>query len=202
VTVRVCVFGDSLVNGTGDDACLGWVGRVGSSARKAGADLTVYNLGVRRDTSADIQARWRHEAEARLPAGCNGRLIFSFGVNDCAAAEGGETPRIGVEQSLQNARAILQCAGDWLPTLMIGPPPITASQEHNRRISDLSEGLQAVCEQLAVPFLSTVAFAAEHCGLWRGEADQGDGVHPNAGGYSALAGAVSSWGSWRAWLGK
>ena len=25
--MRICFFGDSFVNGTGDDECLGWVGR-------------------------------------------------------------------------------------------------------------------------------------------------------------------------------
>jgi hypothetical protein len=32
------VFGDSIVNGTGDDACLGWVGRICSAARRRGID--------------------------------------------------------------------------------------------------------------------------------------------------------------------
>jgi hypothetical protein len=28
MSIRICFFGDSIVNGTGDDACLGWVGRI------------------------------------------------------------------------------------------------------------------------------------------------------------------------------
>lgn len=77
--MRLCFFGDSFVNGTGDDDCLGWVGRLCAAERRVGRDLTVYNLGVRRDTSDDILRRWRREAEARLPPGCGGRLVFSFG---------------------------------------------------------------------------------------------------------------------------
>jgi lysophospholipase L1-like esterase len=61
--MRICFFGDSIVNGTGDPDCLGWVGRVCGAARKSGVDLTSYNLGIRRDTSADILRRWRREAE-------------------------------------------------------------------------------------------------------------------------------------------
>ncbi|HZC55143.1 MAG TPA: hypothetical protein VE396_03730 [Xanthobacteraceae bacterium] len=30
--IRICFFGDSMVNGTGDDACLGWVGRICAAA--------------------------------------------------------------------------------------------------------------------------------------------------------------------------
>lgn len=26
--MRICFIGDSFVNGTGDDTCLGWVGRI------------------------------------------------------------------------------------------------------------------------------------------------------------------------------
>jgi acyl-CoA thioesterase-1 len=65
--MRICFFGDSIVNGTGDDDCLGWTGRICSAARHAGHAVTHYNLGIRRDTSANVSARWRQEAERRLP---------------------------------------------------------------------------------------------------------------------------------------
>ena len=80
--MRICFLGDSFVNGTGDDDCLGWTGRICSSARRSGRDVTHYNLGVRRDTSADILARWRQEAERRLSPDLGGRLVFAFGGND------------------------------------------------------------------------------------------------------------------------
>ena len=67
--IRVCFFGDSFVNGTGDDACLGWVGRACAAGRRNGMDLTCYNLGIRGDTSADVLRRWEHEARARLAPG-------------------------------------------------------------------------------------------------------------------------------------
>ena len=122
-TMRICFIGDSFVNGTGDDDCLGWVGRVCSRARRGGADITVYNLGIRRDTSADIRGRWRREAAVRLPAEFNSGLVFSFGANDCVV----ETPpdtRVSVEASMANTTAILREAKAWLPVLMVGPAPI------------------------------------------------------------------------------
>ena len=73
---RLCFFGDSMVNGTGDDTCLGWVGRICATARRSGRDLTCYNLGIRRDTSADVLARWQREAETRLRSEHDGRLVF------------------------------------------------------------------------------------------------------------------------------
>src|SRR3954451_17927814 len=71
--IRLCFFADSFVNGTGDDACLGWVGRACAAGRRNGVDLTCYNLGIRGDTSADVLRRWEHEAQARLPPEHDGR---------------------------------------------------------------------------------------------------------------------------------
>jgi acyl-CoA thioesterase I len=83
---RLCFIGDSLTNGTGDDEALGWPGRIVAKARAQGHDVTLYNLGIRRDTSADIASRWRAEVERRLPPmyRAEGRLAFCFGTNDCA----------------------------------------------------------------------------------------------------------------------
>ena len=64
--MRICFIGDSFVNGTGDDDCLGWTGRICSAARRRGRDITLYNLGIRRDTTADIAARWEREAKSGL----------------------------------------------------------------------------------------------------------------------------------------
>ena len=118
-TVRICFIGDSFVQGTGDDACLGWTGRVCSQARRSGHDVTHYNLGVRRDTSEDIARRWRPEAYVRLPAEHPGRLVFSFGANDCAARAGAVGPRVAPARTLHVTEAILRDASGWLPTLMV-----------------------------------------------------------------------------------
>ena len=199
MSVRVCFFGDSFVNGTGDDDGLGWVGRLCAAERRAGADLTAYNLGVRRDTSADIRGRWRREAEARLPSEYDGRLVFSFGVNDCAALADG-APRIAMAAALGNARAILGEASAWLPTLVVGPLPVTESAAQNERVVALSEGLAVICAGVGVPFFSALAFSTAAHEIWRAEAARGDGVHPNSRSYAALAETVRAWPAWRGWF--
>jgi lysophospholipase L1-like esterase len=200
MAVRVCFFGDSFVNGTGDDDCLGWVGRLCAAERHRGEDLTLYNLGVRRDTSADIRRRWRGEATARLASDGEGRLVFSFGLNDCAPGPHGAAPRVSAEEGVDNARAILAEAADWLPTLMIGPPPVTDSADRNQDVIARSERLAGLCSKLRVPFLSTVTFARAIYPTWRAEADAGDGIHPNAESYAALADLVRRWPAWQAWF--
>jgi lysophospholipase L1-like esterase/N-acetylglutamate synthase-like GNAT family acetyltransferase len=196
--LRVCVFGDSFTHGTGDDEALGWVGRIAAAARRRGSDLTAYNLGVRRETSADIRARWRAEAPPRLPHGCDGRLIFAFGINDCASGPDGR-PRLEPAASLAEVRAILQHALALAPTLVLGPLAVVADDVMDGRIAALSAGLAGLCAELGAPFLDLSPVARELLPLWREEADAGDGVHPNARGYAALAEAIDAWPPWRTW---
>ncbi|MEO7036382.1 MAG: GDSL-type esterase/lipase family protein [Polyangiaceae bacterium] len=195
--MRICFFGDSFTHGTGDDHALGWVGRVLAETRQRGRDVTGYNLGVRRNTSADIATRWRSEAQVRLPAEYPCRVVFSFGTNDCSANEAGDGPRLENAQSLRHAEAILLEARSWLPTLMLGPASVANEPEVNERIRALSKAYATLCERLAVPYLElcqlTLASPA-----WQQEALTGDGAHPNRGGYALIADAVSKWPAWQA----
>jgi lysophospholipase L1-like esterase len=197
--MRLCFFGDSFVNGTGDDEALGWVGRLVAEARRGGCDLTAYNLGIRRDTSADVAARWAEEAARRLPAGCTARLAFSFGANDCAEDEAGR-PRLPLEASLANAEAILRGAAALAPTLMIGPF-LPGEPRVETRVGRLSAEFASLCARLGVPYVETHGFVSA-CEVWRREAAAGDGAHPNRGGYAALAEFIGAQPAWRSWLGE
>lgn len=165
--LRICFFGDSFVNGTGDDECLGWPGRVAAAARRAGRDVTFYNLGIRRDTSEDLAGRWREEARRRLPPGCDPRLAFAFGSNDCASDERG-SPRVPFARTLANAERILRNAKALAPTLMIGPPPILDDADADARIRLLSDALDLLCRRIGVPFLDTLTFIGD-CAAWKEE---------------------------------
>ena len=193
--MRICFIGDSFVNGIGDSTLLGWVGRVCAAARRRGCDITCYNLGIRGDTSGDIAARWQEESARRLPAGVDGRLVFSFGANDCASEDDG--PRVPPERALKNARAILDPARTCHPTLMLGPPPL-ALDAADRRIADLSQGLSSLCGELGLPYLD-LATPLAAMDLWRIETASGDGAHPGAAGYALIADLVEGWEPWRRW---
>jgi lysophospholipase L1-like esterase len=197
--MRVCFFGDSFVNGTGDDDGLGWVGRVVTRARQGGRDLTGYNLGIRRDTSADVAARWQAEAERRLPAEHHGRLVFSFGTNDCMSTSVDERPRVSHADSLSSAENILKAASSWLPTLMIGPCSVAGAPDANDRICALSADYATLCQRFGAPYLEVCRLTLASP-LWTDEAIAGDGAHPNRGGYMLLADAVSNWAPWLAWM--
>jgi lysophospholipase L1-like esterase len=194
--LRICFIGDSFVNGTGDPACLGWAGRICATAQQQGHEITYYNLGIRRQTSRDIAQRWQTEVSARLPAGCDGRIVFSFGVNDTTLEDGKE--RVALAESIENARTILQSASSLFPTIMVGPPPIQ-EEEQNQRIAHLSGQFALVCATLAIPYLE-IFTPLRHVKEWQEEVASNDGAHPRTAGYSALAELIQTWSAWKTWF--
>ncbi|MBD1807350.1 lipase [Microcoleus sp. FACHB-SPT15] len=194
--MRMCFVGDSFVNGTCDPEYLGWTGRICREAHKQGHDITYYNLGIRRNTSADIAARWFEEVSRRLPEECEGRIVFSFGVND-TTLEKGKT-RIELHHSIENCRKILTTAKQIYPVLMISPLPI-ADVEQNRRSANLSEQFALVCNQVNVPYLNVFNLLKSST-TWMSEVAENDGAHPGAAGYSELAKYIESWSSWLSWF--
>ncbi len=193
--MKICFFGDSFVNGTGDDTCLGWTGRVCAAARQAGHDITYYNLGIRGNTSEDILGRWHQEASARINKGDKALLVFSFGTNDCAAGEDGRS-LLPQNDRLKNARSIIVDAPKAWPTLMVGPLPIVNDAKANKRITDLSRQAGALARAHRVPYLDVFS-AMKDSDTWKAECEKGDGVHPGAGGYELVADMVASWDAWK-----
>lgn len=183
--VRVCFVGDSFVAGYGDPEHRGWVGRVA-----AGAAVTAYNLGIRRDSSADVLARWAAECGRRLPAEVDGRIVMSFGVNDVVQD-------VAPATSVANLAALLdEIAQAGHRVLVVGPPPV-ADDARNALIMALSSAFAVVCDAAGVPFVAVVdTLVADP--VWRAEVAAGDGAHPGAAGYARLATLVAP--SWSAFV--
>lgn len=209
-TLRICFVGDSITQGTEDDACLGWPGRLCAAAREAGHDVTGYNLGVRAETTTMIRARWRAECAPRLPDHSPGAIVFAFGIND-VAEENGQL-RCPLPRSLDNARAIIAEAAAWKPVLWIGPAPVEDAMQPlspapgvsysfmNRRAAELSESYAGLAGELGVPYLELFRpLAADdiHVGALR----DADGVHPTAAGYARMAELIAAWPAWQSWFG-
>ena len=193
---RVLFFGDSHVAGVGDPSGLGWVGRVVAASHAARMPLTAYNLGVRGETSVQVASRWRQETRARLSPGADTRIVVSFGANDTTIEDGAQRveddrSRDALGEMLERARAI------GLPALVVGPAPVDDA-EQNRRIQDLSVAFREICASRAAPFLG-VAEPLLASSVWSKQVASGDGAHPGAAGYQALAELVLS-GGWLDWL--
>jgi acyl-CoA thioesterase-1 len=208
--IRICFVGDSITAGTGDGEFLGWPGRVCAAEARRGHDISLYNLGIRGDTSAMIAARWREECEARLPPIYPAALVFSFGINDIAREADG-TLRVEQDKSVAIARAMLTEAKAWKPTLMVGPtpvlketltlslPPGPARELRDSRLASTTKAYAALCDEIGVPFLDIFTPLSSDVHFARAMA-AGDGVHPTADGYAAMAALVERWPAWRKWF--
>jgi lysophospholipase L1-like esterase len=193
---RVLFFGDSFVAGVGDPSALGWVGRVAAAAHAAGCPLTSYNLGVRRDTSADVAARWRAEAWARMRAAqASYGVVFGLGTNDMTHEEG--RLRVQPGHAVDNLGQMVDAArADGLDVFVVGPPP-AGEPAHDARIQELSAAFAELAAQRAVPYAETAAALCASA-AWTREAARNDGSHPGAGGYAELAELVLAAG-WLDW---
>lgn len=196
--VRVCFIGDSFVAGVGDPRHLGWAGRLATHSHAQGQVLTSYNLGIRRDTSADILRRFQAECTPRLPSGSHAGVVLSFGVNDTMFESG--ISRVTHEASVSHLRELLtQVSLAGWSVLMAGPPAVD-DEAHNERVVILDSLLEAECARRFVPYVSVVRQMQGH-DFWRREVREGDGAHPGAGGYEALTALLlPAWDSWLAVL--
>lgn len=183
---RLCVVGDSFTLGYGDPTCLGWVGRISAEAIQKGYDLTVYNLGIRRDTSREIAARWEQESDARLKF-YQGQayIIFSFGVNDTTIEPSQNTTRIPFEESIKNFQHILTQAKKRYAVFFVGPPPVEDPAQ-NERIRILDQAFNQAAILLEIPYFSVVQSLLQEK-IWMREVACYDGAHPQAAGYAVLA---------------
>ena len=204
---RICIIGDSITHGTGDETLLGWPGKVFQEY----SAITIYNLGVRADTSALIGARWQAEARARLPQAQQCGLIFSFGTNDAAVAIG-QGIRVELEQSITNATQILTQAKAWLPCLMIGPIPVIDEKQpfhsgagvfefNTARIEAYNAAYQTLADKLAIPYLD-IFHPLKANPTWMASQTSNDGVHPKQDGYQELANLVRSWHAFQQFIGS
>ena len=193
--IRVAFVGDSFTAGVEDDLALGWVGRVVARARAAGRDLTGYNLGVRRETTLDVEARLVAEARPRLRDGDAHGLVVSSGINDTTVVAGRR--RVDPADTLAALHRIEQsaAAARW-PLLVVGPA-LVADREQNEQIVALSGALAQRCAELAVTYVD-VAASLVGDEAWVAEVASVDGAHPRAHGYERLAQLV--WPSFAPWL--
>ncbi|MGY1746231.1 GDSL-type esterase/lipase family protein [Blastococcus sp. SYSU D00695] len=194
--LRVCFVGDSFTAGVGDPEHLGWTGRLAARSEREGRPLTRYVLGVRRETSAEVAARWMAECRPRLGGGdWESRLVLSVGVNDTTVEDG--VPRLEPARSAAALGEVLAGAAavGW-PVLVVGPAAV-ADDAHNARTAALDARLAAVCAEHGVPHVPVLgALAADP--TYRAEVAAGDGAHPGAAGYALLADLVHP--HWQDWL--
>jgi lysophospholipase L1-like esterase len=208
VDFRVCFVGDSITHGTGDPKGLGWPGRAHLAAARIGRPFTLYNLGVRGDTSEDVRRRWVGEVSHRLIPGTPGAIVFAFGLNDALADASGSW-RVQPKRLIENSHAMFQEARRRWPVVVVGPAPVDDTRPpprspqqvgpvwltSNPRVAEASQAIQEVAEGLQVPFLDLFSgLVAEP--RWLSAMALSDAVHP-ASGYSLISERFEQWPAWQ-----
>lgn len=95
------------------------------------------------------------------------------------------------------ARILDEAATLDLRAFIVGPAPVD-DPEQNRRIHHLSASFAGVCAERGVPFVDVIE-ALLASPVWMEQIAAGDGAHPGADGYDALAHLVLA-GGWLDWL--
>jgi len=211
VQIRIGFIGDSITHGTGDETLLGWPYRVGQAEVKRGHDITVYNLGIRADTSELVEARWLAECRARLIPVVPSATVFAIGINDSAheKSESRDGHRVEIELSLQIISEMLTQAREFGPVLWVGPTPVVESfmpidripgviyDFRNKVIDVYNKAYQENAAELEVPYLDLFTAYREDP-VWDKSLHESDGLHPNAMGYDLMAETIGAWSGWRA----
>lgn len=183
----VCFIGDSLTQGIGDQKALGWVGRL---AQASFADdparprtLTVYNLGLRGESSVAIQARWRADTDRRRRKGEDMAFVFSFG-----AADG--LHKVPHEDTLAASHEILSTAASLGRTLYVSPPP-AHDPVWSAHIENVGGVLRDMCGGFGIPTFDFHAPLAADAAYMASLA--ADGIHPDTAGYDRMAALLGGW---------
>lgn len=204
-------FGDELMLGLRDPEGFGWPQRLTRAERAHGHAIVPYILGVEGDTTLDVAARWRNEAEARISMLPAATLVFCLGVND--QASGADGVRVPLPDSLYAAEKMVAEAASWRAVFWIGPPPVLSTElPHPGRVGQivafdpvrvrgLSQGFAAIAAQCGVPYLDLCDILGR-TGAYAEALSTGTGVLPGADGQALIASAIETWKPWRDWFDK
>ena len=213
VQIRIGFVGDSITHGTGDETLLGWTYRVGQAEAAKGHDVTVYNLGIRADTSALVEDRWNIEVNSRLKAEMNCATVWAIGINDSAHEKTASTDglRVPLDESLDRISRMINTAKSVGPALWIGPTPVIEEMMpidrlpgviydfRNEMIAAYSNAFAVKAAEIGVPYLDLYSDLAGDPD-WDASLRASDGLHPNADGYVMMAARVTAWNAWRNWF--
>ncbi|QPK94398.1 lysophospholipase [Actinomyces sp. zg-332] len=190
-SVRLCVLGDEITLGAGDERSLGWLGRVMSRVQR-NVPIYVMPLGLPGDTSSTLLDRWEKECFPRFSNTSENKLVINLGVGDI-------TQGISSTRSRLNLANILDSVSAYdIDIFVVGPCALPYIDQH--ALQELSAGYQNVCERRSIKYVDTFTPLREH-DQWLTDFNVGDGLHPGQTGYGLLAWLVLHYG-WCEWMGS
>ncbi|MDX2254338.1 MAG: GDSL-type esterase/lipase family protein [Pseudanabaenaceae cyanobacterium bins.39] len=200
-SLRVIAFGDSLIYGYGDPLNGGWVEQFRRHWMSLDQGHVLYNLGVRGDTTAQVNQRLeqefllRGELRNRVPD----LMILSVGVND--------SPRVG-KRSMTNFDRfsleivnLLDKAQSLCPVIFVGMVPVDESKmpfldcmhfNHEDQFR-YKEVTKSACQVRDIPYFDLFDLWRSRGQSWLLEHLSADGLHPNSQGYHSIFRDLQQW---------
>lgn len=187
----LCVFGDSIVWGTGDKELGGWVNRLRLSLESKINDVAVYNLGIDGETTDRLSVRFKSEAVARDAD----IVIISMGANDSAATDDSGNLFISPEAFRENlATMARESVTAGYAVIFMGFEDIDESQTNPVPWANLYYSQEDLDKYSKIAEEIAGEFGCYFLGidnLLKAE-DLEDGLHPNSEGHAKIAEAVEN----------
>lgn len=194
MSISICVFGDSIVWGGGDDEMGGWVNRLRLSIEEKMLEVEVYNLGIPSDTSQDLLNRFEVEALAR-GNGAGDVALIAVGVNDSATDDEGHflIAPAKFEDNLKAIAGLAKSAG--YAAIFLGLHDVDETKTNPMPGSNLyysQEDLDQYSDIVKAVAAETESYFLDIKGLLSTK-DLADGLHPNEIGHAKIAEAVEKY---------
>ena len=166
---RIVAFGDSLTAGLGVPSDDAYPRQLARWLREQGFDYEVINAGVSGDTSAGGLRRveWILKSQPRL-------VILELGVNDGLRGQ-------PLKETYENLKGIIDgLKAKGVIVVLAGMRlPLNYGDDYTEEFSDLYKRLAKEYDVPFIPFFLEGVATHRHL-------NQGDGLHPNAEGYSIV----------------
>ncbi len=186
--MEIGIWGDSITYGQCDTEGLGWVGRLKRSL-PTDDRASVYNFGVRGDTSVGLLKRFSVEADSVEPD----VVVFAIGINDSKFLKGEKGNQVPIDLFKLNMEELITLAQKHATKIYFVGATKTNDQIvrssgarfKNETIQIYNTTLKQLAEEKNIPFVDVFD-------LLDIDEDIVDGVHPNARGYEKMFEVIKS----------
>jgi lysophospholipase L1-like esterase len=196
MAIRICVFGDSIAWGAGDEEGGGWVDRFKIDFKKVERFNEIFNLGNSGESSTGLLERIKNECQARMKQEFRKRnaVIIQTGINDSRNDLDRGTKNTSPEQFEKNIQEIARISKRFVDNVIfVGLAPIEEERANlipwghnvefkNKNIREYENIIQGVCERNKIHFIGLFE-------KWK-KIDYSklleDGLHPNSEGHKKI----------------
>lgn len=191
---KILIFGDSITWGAYDPDGLGWANRYRKYTESKGSDISVYNLGIRGDTTVGLLKRFEIETDIIKPT--NICIVFGIGINDSRFVNNLQTPEIPLFQFKSNIEQLINLAEKFTKNIIfvgltnVTPEKITLHRVDkdyiytNNNIKAYDQAVRNMALKRSYEFIDLQ-------NLLKPEDFSEDGLHPNSRGHIKMFEEIS-----------